>query len=184
ADQRLLIHGVTWGQYTATRALFDDHPGLRMTYMEGTLEITSPSAEHERSKKIIARLIETYAVAKRIALNGYGSTTFKKQAAERGAEPDECYVIGAPLGEVPDIAIEVVITSGGVDKLGVYRGLSVPEVWFFHEGRFYVYSLQASGYEPRARSAYLPELDLEHLATFVDRPDQTDAVIAYRDSLG
>jgi hypothetical protein len=30
--------------------------------------------------------------------------------------------------QVPDIAIEVVWTSGGIDKLEVYRGLDVPEV--------------------------------------------------------
>jgi Uma2 family endonuclease len=122
-------------------------------------------------------------VEKRIALNGYGSTTFKKQAAERGAEPDECYVLGEPLGEVPHFAIEVVLTSGGIDKLAVYCGLGVPEVWFFHKGRFHLYELTDHGYEPIARSRFVPDLDVEALATFVERDDQTAAVIAYRDSL-
>lgn len=182
-EHRVLIHGVSWGQYSALRDLFDDHAGLRMTYLEGTLEIMTPSPEHEREKTVIARLVETYAVEKRIALNGYGSTTFKKQAKERGAEPDECYVLGTPLREVPDIAIEVVVTSGGLDKLAVYVGLGVPEVWFFHKGRFYLYSLGEAGYAPLTRSRFLPDLDLDALATFVDRDDQTEAILGYRDTL-
>ena len=32
---------------------------------------------------------------------------------------------------VPDIAIEVVVTSGLVDKMAVYAGLGVPEVWLW-----------------------------------------------------
>ena len=45
----------------------------------------------------------------------------------RGVEPDECYCLGT-LAEIPDIAIEIALTSGGIDKLEVYRGLQVPEV--------------------------------------------------------
>ena len=36
----------------------DQFPALRMTYLEGSLELMTTSPEHERLKKIIARLIE------------------------------------------------------------------------------------------------------------------------------
>ena len=182
ADSRIVVHGVTWEKYVALRELLDDHPGLRMTYLEGALEIMSPSPEHERQKKMIARLIETYAVERRVSLNGYGSTTFRKEARERGAEPDECYVVG-PLKDVPDIAIEVVLSSGGIDKLDVYAGLGVREVWFFASGRFSVYRLADDGYGEAQRSAFVPELDLELVTRFIDYEDQSEAVIAYRDAL-
>lgn len=181
-EQRVVVSGVTWEQYVGMRELLDDHPGIRMTYLNGVLEIMSPSPEHERSKKMIARLIETYAVEKRIRLDGYGSTTFKKQAQERGAEPDECYVLG-PLKDVPDIAIEVVLTSGGIDKLAVYAGLGVPEVWFFENGHFSVFRLADDGYASIPKSSFLPELDLDRLTHFIDCDDQTEAIVAYRDSL-
>ena len=42
---------------------------------------------------------------------------------------DECYCLGE-LTEIPDIALEIAITSGGIDKLSVYQGLGVTEVWF------------------------------------------------------
>src|SRR5215212_28683 len=95
-EQRMVINGVSWKDYVIAREALDT-PGLRMTYCEGVLELMSPSFAHEVDKKTIARLIETYAFLRRLRLNGYGSTTFRRQAKERGAEPDECYCIGRVL---------------------------------------------------------------------------------------
>jgi Uma2 family endonuclease len=130
-EQRLVLEGVTWEQYDALVALFmNQFPALRMTYLEGTLELMTTSPEHERLKTIIARLIEAFAEELDVELNGYGSATFRKEAAARGLEPDECYCLGE-LHDVPDIALEIVLTSGGIDKLEVYQGLGVQEVWFW-----------------------------------------------------
>lgn len=90
-----------------------------MFYLEGTLEIMSPSPEHEVDKTTIARLIEIHALERDIDLTGYGSTTFRKPAQERGLEPDECYCFGQ-LKEFPDIGLEVIVSSGGIDKLSIY----------------------------------------------------------------
>lgn len=102
-DERIVLHGITWAQYEALRAALDDKPGLRMTYLEGALEIMSPSRRHQHIKTFIARLLEAYADERRIVLLGFGSETFKKQAMERGLEPDECYCVGDEK-EVPDLA--------------------------------------------------------------------------------
>lgn len=182
AEQRLILYGVSFDQYAAMRELLDDHSGLKMTYLAGTLELLSPSDRHEWIKTTVARLIELYALERDVPLNGYGSTTFRKRIEERGLEPDECYCFGL-LKDVPDIALEVVITSGGIDKLAVYQGLGVREVWFWREGVFSVHLLGASGYEERPRSMLLPELDFDVLARFAEAPDQTGAVRAYRDLL-
>lgn len=181
-EQRLRLEGITWQQYDALVALFmDQFPALRMTYLEGVLELMSTSPEHERLKKVIARLIEAFAEEADIDLNGYGSATFRKKAAARGLEPDECYTFGL-LKEVPDIAIEIVLTSGGIDKLAVYQGLGVQEVWFWEDQSFSPYGLidSESGYEALSNSRLLPQLDLSLLAQFIDQPSQTQAVKAYR----
>ncbi len=181
-EQRLTLHGVTWEQYETLRAALDHIAGLRMTYLAGVLELMSPSLDHEGIKTSLARLLEIYALERDVPLNGYGSTTFRKRVKERGLEPDECYCVG-PIKEVPDIAIEVVLSSGGIDKLEVYRGLDVPEVWFWEEGRLAVFQLGIDGYQAARRSRFLPDLDLEQLLVFVRPDDQTDAVRAYRDAL-
>ena len=182
-EEKITLYGVRWEQYDTLVSMFmDQFPGLRMTFLEGTLEIMGTSSEHERLKKMIARLLEMYAVEKRITLNGYGNTTFRKEAKQRGLEPDECYCLGE-LREVPDIAIEIAITSGGIDKLSVYQGLGVTEVWFWQDNQFILYCLQEEKYHKIDRSEFLPDLDLTLLSQFVNYDNQTEAVIAYRDAL-
>jgi Uma2 family endonuclease len=184
-EQRLVLEGVTWEQYDALVALFmNQFPALRMTYLEGTLELMTTSPEHERLKTIIARLIEAFAEELDLELNGYGSATFRKEAAARGLEPDECYCRGE-LHDVPDIALEIVLTSGGIDKLKVYQGLGVQEVWFWENQQLSIYGLGDSGqgYEVLSSSRLLPQLDVGVLAGFVDNANQTQAVKAYRRTL-
>ncbi len=55
-ENRIVVSGVTWGGYCAVRELLD-RAGLRMAYLDGELEITSPSKRHEDIKKRIARLL-------------------------------------------------------------------------------------------------------------------------------
>ena len=155
-----------------------------MTYLEGILELRTTSPEHERLKKIIARLIEAFVEEADIDLNGYGAATFRRKAAVRGLEPDECYGLGE-LGEAPDIAIEIVLTSGSIAKLAVYKGLGVKEVWFWENQTFSLYGLidAETGYETLSASRLLPGLDLSALAQFIDYPSQTQAVKAFRKTL-
>lgn len=182
AEQRLVLEGVTWQQYEALVTLFmNQFPALRMTYLEGSLELMTTSPEHERLKTIIARLIEAFAEELDLDLNGYGSATFRKEAAARGLEPDECYCLGE-LQAVPDIALEIALTSGGIDKLKVYQGLGVKEVWFWEKQQLSLYGLTETGetYEALERSQLLPQLDVALLASYVESSRQTQAVKAYR----
>lgn len=179
AEQRLTLSGVTWEQYEILRTTLDDFAGLRMTYLEGTLELFMPSPEHERIKTTIARLIELYSIEKNIRLYGCGSTTYRKKAKERGLEPDESYCVGE-VREFPDFAIEVIVTSDSIDKLEVYRGLGIPEVWFWEDRQLSLYHLQEEKYELINRSEFLPELDIDLLVRCATIPDQYDAVVEFR----
>jgi Uma2 family endonuclease len=179
AEPRIPLHGVTWEQYEAMIAAVGSRPRLRMTYLEGLLEIMTISAEHEMLKKMIARLIEIYALEKEINLFSCGSATYRSAAAARGLEPDESYCVGS-RNEFPDLAIEVVLSSGGLDKLAVYKGLGISEVWFWQAGQLSVQRLQADGYAPVPRSTLLPDLDLELLAEYIRPEDEPQAVKAFR----
>lgn len=177
----MAIYGVSWKDYVILREALDT-PGLRMTYCKGVLELMSPSRAHERNKKTIARLIETYAFLLRLPLNGYGSTTFRREAKERGAEPDECWRLGSEMreGETPDIVLEVIETSPILDKLDVYDGLDVPEVWLFEAGAFSLHRRRRrGGYDRIARSRFLPALDFRLVARFAEREDQHVALAEF-----
>lgn len=181
-ENRFLLSGIDWRTYSVLRELLDA-PGLRMTYLEGALELMSPSRRHEASKKMLARLIEAFATERDVPLYAYGSMTFKAEAKQAGLEPDECYVVGQEMREVPDVAIEVVLTSGGLPKLKAYERLRVPEVWFWSDEGFRLYRLGAETYEPIASSAFMTGLDLDLLARYVGREDQPAAVREFREAL-
>lgn len=180
-EQRLLLHGVSWATYVSLRDSIDS-AGIRMTYLEGTLEIMSPSREHEVDKKQIARLLELFCLERDIPLYGYGSTTFRREEKKRGLEPDECYSRGRDK-PIPDVAIEVIKTHGMIDKLDVYRGLGIGEIWAFEDGAFSVLALRGEAYQRIDASEVFPELDLARLAHFAQQADQHAALIGYRSEL-
>lgn len=184
-DQIIVLRNIPWEQYDGLCKARKDSAGPRMAYLDGTLEIISPARKHEYEKKLIARLVETYGEEAGLSLNGFGSETFRKKAQDAGVEPDECYCVG-PAKKFPDIAIEVIHTSGDLDKLEIYRRLKVTEVWFWQKERFWVYRLVGRRYALRERSELLPELELDELTRIVaatDESHQTEAVRAYRRAL-
>jgi len=180
-ERRVVLEGIPWAVYVTLR---DAVPGggTKMTYFEGRLEIMSPSRRHEVWKTQVARLLELFCLERDIPLYGYGSLTIREEDVQRGLEPDECYARGAHRAR-PDLAIEVVVSTDLVDKLEVYRGLGIGEVWRFAEGTFTVLELGTEGYRTVDRSKVLPEVDLEEIAELVQEDDQHAALRTYRDRL-
>jgi Uma2 family endonuclease len=183
AEQRLLLEGVSWQQYeTLIATLGDDFPNLRLNYLEGTLEIMTTSPEHEELKKIIGMLLEAYFQETRTRFHALGSATFRKAMKLRGLEPDECYCLEQKK-EFPDLAVEVVLTSSIVNKLEIYQGLGVAEIWQWQDGKFVIYHLRSDGYEQVEKSELLPNLDIQLLANYVNPAEQFDSVMAYREMI-
>lgn len=174
-DQRVILRGLGWDEYEAMLAMRGEKSAVRIAYLEGALELMSPSRDHEILKKKLARIVEAYAEELGIELEGIGSWTLKRREVERGAEPDECYSIGPP-GEVPDLAIEVIWTSGGLDKLDIYRRLGVREVWVWQRGEIAVFGLRGERYERIAASESLPRVDLDLVRSLLDAPSQSAAI--------
>jgi Uma2 family endonuclease len=184
-DNVVLIHGATWADYQRLLELRGESAVPRITFLEGLVEIMSPSRVHESKKSMIGRLVEAWCFARGVEITPYGSWTLESKRSERGAEPDECYVVGDDDDpERPHLAIEVVHTSGGINRLEVYRKLGVREIWFWRKGRFELHALRGEHYEAIAESEVLRGIDLTELAGFVDMKPMTRAVRAYRKALG
>ena len=183
SEQQIILQGVTWQQYESLlNILGEDFPTLRLNYLQGTLEIMTNSPEHEAFKKMIAMLIEAYLQEKGIRFYAGGSTTFHQAEQLRGLEPDECYCLGEQK-PFPDLAVEVVITSSLLDKLDIYQGLGVQEVWLWQQEQFSIYHLRSRGYEQIYSSELLPDLDMNLLAKSVKPKEQFDAIMAFRQAI-
>jgi Uma2 family endonuclease len=183
-DHFVRLHGASWSDYQRVLELRGDHSAPRITFLEGELEIMNPSRHHESKESIIGRLVEVYCLEKGIEFSTYGSWTIESEESQRGAEPDECYVFGeVDEPQRPDLAIEVVWTSGGIDKLEVYRKLGVREVWYWRRGKLHAFVLRGEQYVPLERSEVLSGIDLDLLATFLHRKTTSEAIRAYQAAL-
>jgi Uma2 family endonuclease len=183
ADQRLVIYSVPFEHYEAQLALRGDRSAPRIAFLDGTMELMRPAKDHERIKSYIGRLIEAYAIDRGIDLSPYGAWTLKNTPKHGGLEPDECYLVGDQNKDTPDLAVEVIWTSGGIDKLEIYRRLGVREVWIWRDSQIAVHVLREQRYQLMERSALFPERDVLLLASFLDRPTALQAVNAFRQAL-
>lgn len=181
-EERFITNEVSWQQYEALLVRLEDNSYYRFTYLDGVLEIVSPSRQHEGVKKRIATLLEVYFEETDTEYFPLGSTTFRRQERRGGTEPDESYCIGLEK-EFPDLVVEVVFTSGGLDKLAVYARLGVSEVWFWENARFSLYRFKGDKYESIPKSELLPGLDLALLAEYVQHPNPLAAVKAFRQQI-
>jgi Uma2 family endonuclease len=176
-DHIVVLRDATWADYQRLLEMRGDRSARRIAYLEGVIEIMSPSQPHESLKLRIGRLVEAWCLEHDIEFNAYGSWTLENKEERRGVEADECYVFGGVMeAKQPDLAIEVVWTSGGLDKLGIYRKLGVREVWFWRRGRLTVHVLQADAYQTVDASVVLPGIDLAALTAHLDRPTDSQAI--------
>src|SRR5260221_9682533 len=182
-DDTIVLRGATWADYQRILTIRGDASVPRVTFLEGILELMSPSKSHEVIKSVIGRLVEAWCQEKSVDITPYGSWTLQDAASERGAEPDECYIVGDRDADRPDLAIEVIWTSGGIDKLEVYRKLRVREVWIHEKGALRLFALRGDRYEPLAASEVLPGIDHDVLCSFVLIRPMTLAVRSYREAL-
>ena len=184
-DRIVVLRGASWADYQRMLEVRGDRSLPRIAYLEGALQLMTPSRHHESLKSRIGRLLEVWCLTHDVEFSTYGSWTLENKERQRGVEPDECYVFGnVSEPERPDLAIEVVWTSGGIDKLEVYSRLGVREVWFWRRGRLEVYVLAGEQYQQRPASEVLSGIDLSNLVSFLDRPTLSQAIREYRAALG
>jgi Uma2 family endonuclease len=178
----VVLHNVNWDTLEKLDADLEG-TGARLTYLDGSLEIMTPlSDEHEEPRNTLGQLLEIYMRLKGIRFYGRGSTTIGMKELGARKEPDESYCLGERR-KIPDLALEVTVTSGGIEVLEIYRRIGVAEVWFWEDGVISVYCLRAAGYELVRQSELLPELDLRSLEFHARMADQFDAVNAFIQTL-
>ena len=194
-NESVLLHGVRWSTYEALLEDMGDRH-IRLTYDNGDLEIMTLSGRHERSKKLIGRLIDAMTEELNIPIRSGGSTTFKREMQKKGLEPDECYWVANELAvrgrkdidieldPPPDIAVEVEISRSVLNRLGIYAAIGVSEVWRSDGQQILIEHLQDDGtYTPVGQSPSFPWLPLAELGRFLREShsmDETSWIRSFR----
>jgi Uma2 family endonuclease len=163
-DQQLVWYGLSWQQFKAIQASFEDIPGVRLSYLDGTLELMTIREPHEVVSTILGMLLGLYCLEVGINIYGTGSVTLEAEEKTASVEPDLSYYVGETQGkEYPDLAIEVIFTSGNIKKLEKYGRFNVKEVWLWRKERISIYKLRDRQYEQIAQSEFFPNLNLDLL---------------------
>lgn len=149
-----------WAHFKLIQQGFAQAAPARLSYYDGFIEIFMPSRDHELFAELIGHLVVIFLSRQGIFFVPTGSMD-QELLGRAATQADKSYCIGKSK-PIPDLSIEVVFTSGGVDKLPRYEALGVPEVWFWQDGTLALYSLGAKGYEEIDRSKLegLRDLDL------------------------
>lgn len=180
---KLVLDGISWEKFEQIESTFQDIEGIRFIYLDGDLEIMmSPSQAHEDAKSTIGMLLEAYLRAKKIRFYSRGSATIGNKKITGRKEPDQSYNIGIKK-DIPDLIIEVIVTSGNINILEIYRRIGISEVWFWEDGVLTIYFLENNQYVKISQSKLLLELDLELFKKYILYHDQYDAVTEFINAL-
>jgi Uma2 family endonuclease len=175
----ILISDLTWREFKAVEQLID-RPELRLSFLDGVLEIQKmPGKKHEILKKRIAALVEIYLEFLQLDFTPTGSVTLENEFEKVKKEGDESYELGANRRH-PDLVIEVVVSSGGINKLEAYKRLQIPEVWFWMNDELLFYSLGNDGYEAVSKSQLLSSLDVGLLRRCINIENHAQALREFR----
>ncbi|GCA80314.1 Uma2 family endonuclease [Microcystis aeruginosa] len=178
------LSGISWETYETLLEELNNRR-LRLTYNRGTLEIMAPSPEHELSKEVLGRFVETIAEELAVQIYPLGSTTFKRPEIS-GAEPDKCfyiYNIDAVRGKKrldlnedppPDLVLEIDVTSSSQNRLQVYADLGVREVWIYNGEFLAIQQLENGTYITSQSSQFFANLPILEIAIFLQQAGQKD----------
>jgi Uma2 family endonuclease len=199
SGRRILLNDVSWKEYEMFLADFEEKSGWRLAYDEGKLEIMPPTYEHEYDSFSFGYFISAYCEEFEIEFVGAGSTTLRRAMLNKGVEPDECFYIqnaDKVIGKIksldsqnypmPDVVVEIDVTTDSLDKFPIYSALKVPEVWIYNGKKVTFNKLKGKKYHQISHSVALPLLSAEKLTEFLklsQEKGQTFALKSFRQYL-
>ncbi|MEH2346630.1 MAG: Uma2 family endonuclease [Nostoc sp.] len=181
AEQRTVLHNVSWETFEALLRDTGEDRGSRFAYDCGVLEIMTPLFEHENPKIQFDRFIFALAEEVGVEIKSAGSTTLKRKISKRGIEPDTCYYIRSEsivrgrmtlnleTDPPPDLAIEIDITSSSVNKFGIYSALGVTELWRYDGQNLKFYQLIEGQYIECKFSIAFPIISVSEISRFIEQ---------------
>jgi Uma2 family endonuclease len=185
-ENSVVLRGISWETYERLLDETGENPNPHFFYNQGDLLIMTLSPEHEDLKDAFTALVNLLALETKTRFRGLGSATFKREAYQRGFEPDACFYfeneplirgkkrLNLTVDPPPDLVIEVDITHFSFDKLELYAEYNVPEVWHFTDNRVEILQLESGRYAKAINSLYLPILTAEALTEFMLKSESVD----------
>ncbi len=184
AENYMILYPISWETFGRMSEELSENSGKRLTYDGEYLQIMSPLMEDENNNWFISRLIFVMAEEWDLTIKSVGSLTLKRDDIKKGIEPDACFYlknepsvrnkqhIDLNTEDVPpDLAIEIDITSGSLDKLPIYAALGVAEIWRYDGQvlRFYGLNKETKCYQEMSQSIAFPWLETSLIPQWLEQ---------------
>ena len=181
AEQRILLHHVSWETFECLLADIGDRRKTLFHYINNTLEIMSPLSLHEGSSHFFDKLLTIYVDELNIDMRCLGSLLMKIPELKIGGEPDSCYYIknepvirekeDVIVGQdpPPDLVLEVDITNPSDRRLPIYALLGIPEIWLYDGYDLAFFALESGKYLPITKSLSFPHLPAAIIVEYLQR---------------
>jgi Uma2 family endonuclease len=181
AEQRILLHHVSWETFECLLADIGDRRKTLFHYINNTLEIMSPLSLHEGSSHFFDKLLTIYVDELNIDMRCLGSLLMKIPELKIGGEPDSCYYIknepvirgkeDVIVGQdpPPDLVLEVDITNPSDRRLPIYALLGIPEIWLYDGYDLRFFALESGNYLPITKSLCFPHLPAAIIVEYLQR---------------
>lgn len=132
-QEPIVRQSISWEQFLSIQKALEVVPNLRLNYWEGWLEIMHISKQHELICALLGTLLGLCFLHKHLKFFPSGAYS---QIVEGKVQfqADLSYSFEVDK-EVPDLCIEVVISSANTDKLCKYQLRGIPGVWFWQENK-------------------------------------------------
>lgn len=192
AEQRLTLHNVSWETYDKLLEAFGEHRAVHFHYDQGVLELMVPLEAHESPSDLVGVYIRTLAFESGLNIKGLASTTLRRKALLKGAEPDKCYYLqNEPLvrgrtvdldqDPPPDLVVEIDISHSDIDKDTLYAQMAIPEFWRFNGHTLKIFQLQQGQYQEVSVSPSFPWVPLEVFYRFLQQCQDMGETRAYQE---
>lgn len=181
AENRVILEPVSWETFNQLLQELGDKRSQRLAYSQGTVEIMTPLGEHEHNNRFIERLIYVIIDELELEVKSFGSLTLKAENQKKGVETDSCFYIqnefqvrnkqniDVNIDPVPDLVLEIDITSSSLDKFVIYGALGVPEIWRYNGKvlRVSLWNAETKIYERSDYSRVFSWLKVDDLSPFI-----------------
>jgi Uma2 family endonuclease len=177
-DQISVIWDATWRMYVQIDARVTG-TRTRASFLRGCLELMTLSIDHERIKGNLSHIIAAHCMDEDIEFATQGAATLRIPS-DRGKEPDDSFIFGSLKKDRPDMVLEVVLTSGAIDKLEFYAPFRIPEVWVWESSGLNLFVLDGGRYKKAKKSRLLPKFNVALAGSLATCQSTSQAVREFR----
>lgn len=185
-----MLSGVSWQAFEELLDQLGTNRTARLTYDRGKLEMMTPLEEHDRCIRLLESLILVVADELYLKIHSIGSVLLTLPDLGQAIQPDAAYSLEevrlSKRAEMdmnrmapPDLAIEVSMSQGKIDRFAMYASMGVPELWFYLttvgdevlKGNLQIFQLQGERYVETVNSRLFPALPGKRVSEFLEQSD-------------